>query len=1575
MNKRKKSLYVGGIALLLAAALSLMTAVLICRHEVQSANADYRSNIIAEYGLPAGKVIYENNEKQYASFKAGEAHGKNETGLTVSVGNEDPYILSPRSDSTAPYLIHSKSSGIHITYTGGSTDYTLYGKRPVYGTEKLQETELPDRVLFVIQPNSSEWVQVSHARLNDICGTWIVGVFGINYDCREHGIFLSYTPIYLYTFEVTDHFSIRSILDPDGKIEEITSKENIKNRYFKDKIQFEYNSSCGRMFYKDQRIVVRDVDIASGEALTEEFKYDIYAEWQYLNGTVVYSLGGFFVDRTPPSLYEYERYNREQASIDWSSDGFYDSPVSASYSLNGIDRGAYSRDATLTEEGFYTVTVADACGNSSTAEFYIDRTPTTLEYERYNGNDASVDWSVGYSESPVIASYSLNGLDKGGYSSGTSLSEEGLYTVTATDACGNSSVAEFIIDKTAPALKTEPGDSAYSRKSVAVSWAKPENFEAPITATVRRNGEAAAQYVSGTEFTEEGEYVFEVSDAAGNLSSITMYIDRTPPGIEFTARGSSFDKYTREPFTAAATDSIAGVDRLQIYSDGVWRDYDYAAREKNGEYLFRAIDFAGNIKSGTAIVFRSDTFGNAAAIRDGYKVNSWYTVSLPARIFTTPQKDEAGRYSFETYDEALEFAKAKEREYRVSKVQGGYMYVSAVNETIAQKYTDEGTLNSAIDTYARKYISNRIALSENGKDNIFNEPSSLTRNRPTLPAFLGSYSSMPAHFIKRDVLWTLPDIEYIRGMPYSVTAIYLGDIAPVASAPKEIPRGMTLNSALGDDYKQGWYLITESDDAGNIEKYLVYSDAELPTISALVGYGNCTREIDIDYSFTVNNPTYFISLDIKALLDNADEYITLKLEKGNNVYYYTQSDELPYLGGDEFGSGKYTLTVFDRALNTLIFDVFIADSPPSWSHSSLAADRSECTVTFNLSDRYCALTSLEVYKVEYDGSKTVLEVDDYGTPVNAMTLSYKLTVGGKYGATVTDNYGRTTYLTEIFFLKGLPSGKLTGVKDGGRTNRNVSVTFNSADVCELYTVVPGGDRLPFSDYTVQIGATETSYNITASDTTSFDYLVLLYNRADRGLYVEYTFEIDAILPDIFIADANENTVSPDGATNMPFKLYWNETGVNVRYYTARSGSLGAAKYNMNSVLSQGTLYYFTVSDDVGNTSEFTVLLDNYVDYTLSGSFNTVDGVLYTNKAVTFTVNEPTIEFSILCGNTAFGNGATLDTTGRYMIHAADNYGNVLELVLEIDYTPPKLELSGASPGEAVNGSVTVMAFDYAELFLSDSRGSRKSDIENGARITEPGTYYVTARDCAGNTVTVMFGIDVDVRYSLSVPIGAVTSGNVTLEELEELEVSTALDGEAISETSTFSACGLYVVTLTDNIGNTVELSFTIVPARARAYNIELPSGVRALSATLDGAVLELSSDTMFELTQTGLYSIALECPGGAYELALEVDADPPVITLEKDGNVVRLAGCDKDNVTLELKKDGSEITGRIGLTLEDPGHYVLTVTDELGNFSTYEFTIPYRLNTWAVVAIVVGTVALVVLLVLIIRARRKPRMK
>ena len=69
----------------------------------------------------------------------------------------------------------------------------------------------------------------------------------------------------------------------------------------------------------------------------------------------------------------------------------------------------------------------------------------------------------------------------------------------------------------------------------------------------------------------------------------------------------------------------------------------------------------------------------------------------------------AGVYNFKDQAVATEFARTKEFEYRVQKVgTNEWLYVSASNESVSQKYTNLQEMQAVVNMYARRYVSDRI---------------------------------------------------------------------------------------------------------------------------------------------------------------------------------------------------------------------------------------------------------------------------------------------------------------------------------------------------------------------------------------------------------------------------------------------------------------------------------------------------------------------------------------------------------------------------------------------------------------------------------------------------------------------------------------------------------------------------------------------------------------------------------------------------------------------------------------------------------------------------------------------------
>src|SRR5690606_31241183 len=116
-------------------------------------------------------------------------------------------------------------------------------------------------------------------------------------------------------------------------------------------------------------------------------------------------------------------------------------------------------------------------------------------------------------------------LNDAPYVSGTPITEEGKYELVVSDAAGNETVINFIIDKTAPFVTGIEDGGLYAGSATA-------SFDGG-TATL--NG---APYTSGTPITVPGAHTLTVTDAAGNVSTLDFTVGAlpaAPTGLSATA--------------------------------------------------------------------------------------------------------------------------------------------------------------------------------------------------------------------------------------------------------------------------------------------------------------------------------------------------------------------------------------------------------------------------------------------------------------------------------------------------------------------------------------------------------------------------------------------------------------------------------------------------------------------------------------------------------------------------------------------------------------------------------------------------------------------------------------------------------------------------------------------------------------------------------------------------------------------------------------------------------------------------------------------------------------------------------
>lgn len=1226
-------------------------------------------------------------------------------------------------------------------------------------------------------------------------------------------------------------------------------------------------------------------------------------------------------------------------------------------------------------------------------------------FRLYNGSNLICDrsnWGGREDRSNWTETFWSGGLGEGSYRAeiGIRFNTGKIFGAWPNAGHDEDAVVLFNVDRTAPGITlTGVAVNGITKGTVTAKTESGATIKYGYSASLKASDRPTkvTDNFPSNGVSKEGQYCLTATDAVENTSSFYRFIiDTTKPQNNFGYITNAGKAYTNDDIIYVPTDNYSMKSVGVKYKDGRWAysasdaaAYDYNVvfngyqitvpkESGNGEWYFQAEDTAGNKSDEYCVVLSYlDTFGNQERIRNSYISNYWYNVTLPANIYG----DEAGIYSASSYETALAFATQKEWDFRITPTPNGWRYVNSSNGNLSQEYTDRAELDAVVNKYAKSYIKDRV-VAKNGtnnfnkiiNDNLQVDNTALVRQWIAKPDFLPD-DDLPIYMMRKDYKFVDPKFS---SQTYVKMQMIANDLGLVSRAEVNLAYDVKVENQVltTGNNSQGYYLVTEWDNAGNSEQYYVYIDLSAPTLTVDVVYGNNTTE-NITFDETqveeLAGTFRYLSLDMQQIADSIDRFVTIKIN-GRKLTdaVYIQGDELPMLDGVEY-YGNYTIELYDRSGNTLTFVVTIAGEAPRMTNSSLTSDTS-CRLTMEVPDYNDTIEELKLFFITYEGVYVELAEDHNEVQVNASTLQYTLTTGGKYTMWYRDLFGREAYCTPVFYLKGLPTATLSGVSDGGITNRNVSLKYSEGNSLILYRVENGTKtEVPLDGTTYSQTFDETSHRYTAmlmaNEDTTAAYEFFLYKSGDKNLFVEYTFSIDCIIAPIYIYDTNSVEITKNAYSNTPFTIYWNET-VTLRYYTDKTpgGEMGAERYIMGTVLSVNGTYFFTLKDSIGNQETFTILLDTVVSYELGGEYVRLGEHEYIAKDdIQFSITESTTVLSFSSIPDVV-NGGYITLEGVYKIWITDAYGNSVEIKITIDRTAPVIRLFGTGDNGATNGSVQVEISDYANAYLVTSRDKIIGKVEDGQVFDTEGSYRIMATDVAGNVTYAVFAINRTIPYEANIVDGAFTTGNVTIEFLGELALQqVTCNEEFIDVAARYTVPGKYIISVVDLLGNTMEFSFTILPTRVQAVDLQNLEDYAVVNATFNGVATLLEvTDSQLYLDANGKYVIKMKNTkkNNVFEFNIEVDN-----IVAFDTNIV-VGGLTTDaasitfneTVTQTATLNGSEI--KTAKTYKEPGNYKITATDELGNVQEITFTIlPKRtreiywenLDNYELVLVTLGT--------------------
>ncbi len=231
---------------------------------------------------------------------------------------------------------------------------------------------------------------------------------------------------------------------------------------------------------------------------------------------------------------------------------------------NGVSENVDEPTFTLQQEATYHIYAYDKAGNEADLWVAIDNenptvTVSGIGVDGYYRSEVTIQafdkflTSVKVNEDTVDrSSFTSDGRNEN-FSYKTTVSEEGTYTVTATDKYGHSSTEyTFVIDKTMPVVQGAVDGGLYNTP-VTLTVIE-ENLQ---NAEYQKDGGDWVSFESGTVLDQDGTYFVRVTDKADNeKAELTFTIDQTDPVVKAANILVDGDVNEQTEFYATTGDTI-----------------------------------------------------------------------------------------------------------------------------------------------------------------------------------------------------------------------------------------------------------------------------------------------------------------------------------------------------------------------------------------------------------------------------------------------------------------------------------------------------------------------------------------------------------------------------------------------------------------------------------------------------------------------------------------------------------------------------------------------------------------------------------------------------------------------------------------------------------------------------------------------------------------------------------------------------------------------------------------------------------------------------------------------------------
>lgn len=1031
----------------------------------------------------------------------------------------------------------------------------------------------------------------------------------------------------------------------------------------------------------------------------------------------------------------------------------------------------------------------------------------------------------------------------------------------------------------------------------------------------------------------------------------------------------AYDPNTEAPETATYTFNGKTYD----LTSGTWLSQE-------GDYVVTIKDLAGNTTISKFTIDKSAPSYNLNRLEtdNSYKISRWYLADIPYNY------KGSGSYSFANYDSALNLAKQAEyntfvTSYTLSNIDdfvftnlvangdsvklGDYWYYkSKENPNLYVYYFDAKLLDEAIEHYSKGFVS----AAQTYKINSILTPNNYgnTIDKSVIDNILNS------GYIVNNFTFRFTNDNDTYKIYYDYQE---DDVENWIEFQYNIPFISQVSS-------HGLYKIKEVDFVGHETTYYVYLDLNAPMLDVEVKlYGKdkiLNQTISVaDIPQNSELIYYYEKFTIKTIVED-DTWWTMEVKcPDGKTRYYTYLDSFPDF--EEMGSGEYTISIADRANNIFKFKVALLGKAPEVKFETINAN-TQLKISINTGENYNQLMDLKIYRngiclnsqtgydeFPDDDSNSLIYID-------VSTLRYTFNKGGIYVVEITDNFGRTLSY-EFKYEKDLPTGILVGVVHNGATKDEVKFVYDN----NKYFVVVSKDNKSFEP----VSSTDkkiTTLIFNPEEESKISYSIKLVDITDTENYNIYSFTIKTIKPIL-----NLYGVEPNGKTGGSVYANWEN---NEEQYTASYTQNGVTyEYRKGQVLTAEGKYTITLQDEIGNEAKANFEIDKTIDFVIAdvdGQTYSIKDIRYINFDIRIIEREP-LNITLTKDDVVidYEFGLMITDEGYYLVRLNDEYNNSIYFTFTIDKTPPTATLYGVEEFGKTNKSAWITS-NESGLSCWYVRDNNFRDVYNiGKEITANGKYVVYVEDLAKNYITFEFEIDKIIDYDINVYRGGISNGGVRLIAYENLKIVMYKDDKPFdySFEQILKEEGEYSYTIVDELGNRTSSFFNIITKKKQNLNHILQEDIKVTSVLKDDENYEYQIlDNKLYLYDEGHYVVNVidERTSTAYSFEMTLDSTPPTLELvnvENGGTtkkVVVMKNVSEKPYTLYITVDGVPFEYKIGEEIEKCGRFVVVLTDEAGNSTTYTFERLYSLNGPSI-AVLAGLGALVILLIiLLIKSRR-----